>query len=279
MVEKITPSAPTVRSKVSTGYGRLDPSSIPILDHLIQGGIRPGTIFAVEYDPDSQWIAVATTIAARYLQEGCHVAYVSELRPLEHVKHDLAELGADVMAYLNSGQLYFYDYYSATLAGGRIEFASGQGGIFEPIPGGLRVRSLKVADLSVQWLRESKYGHEPYDVVETWPPGSLAICDSASEMLRFNDENAFAEYAISRVNPNERKAGRINLTGFVRGMHTDSFYKRIENAVDGVIDVRVLEEQKEPKNFLRIRTLKGQRHDALWHQIEVKQNGEACLSS
>ena len=151
--------------------------------------------------------------------------------------------------------------------------------MYEQIPGGLRLKSLKVSDLSIEWLRDSKYGYQSYDLVETWPPGSVAICDSASETLRFNDETTFTEYAISRVNPNERKAGRINLTGFGRGIHSESFYKRIENAADGVIDVRVLEEQNVTGNFLRIRSLKGQPFDTQWHEIKVKQNGEAWLSS
>jgi len=71
---------------------------------------------------------------------------------------------------------------------------------------------------------------------------------------------------------------RIHLEGFVRGLHSESFYKRIEAACDGVVDVRVLEQDGVLKNVLRLRTLKGQPHDTRWHEIEIKPNGEAVLS-
>jgi hypothetical protein len=48
--------------------------NIPLLDQLIPDGIEAGTIFTAEFDPDSQWLAVATTIAARYLQAAGRVA-------------------------------------------------------------------------------------------------------------------------------------------------------------------------------------------------------------
>lgn len=143
----------------------------------------------------------------------------------------------------------------------------------------MRLQSLKVADLSVEWLRLSKSGPRPYDVVETWPPGALNMIDNASELMRFNEENAYLEFLISRGMPNERRAKRIRIGGIARGVHTESFYKRLEGASDGIIDVRVMERDDEPKNFLRIRSLKGQPHDARWHEIKIKPNGEATLTT
>ena len=74
-----------------------------------------------------------------------------------------------------------------------------------------------------------------------------------------------------------RRAKRITFEGFVRDIHSESFYKRLESDVDGVIDLRVMERDEEAKNVLRIRSLKGQPHDARWHEIEIKRNGEATL--
>ena len=137
-----------------------------------------------------------------------------------------------------------------------------------------RIQSLKVADLSVQWLKGMKSGSEPG---VTLPPGSLVIAESISPGLRFNEEKAYLEWFENRVNPSERKGKRVTLQGIVRGIHNDSFYRRMENAADGVIEVRVMERDEEAKNLLRIRGLKGQRHDARWHEIEIKPNGEAIL--
>jgi KaiC/GvpD/RAD55 family RecA-like ATPase len=141
------------------------------------------------------------------------------------------------------------------------------------------MRSLKIADLSIEWLRASKHGWPAEDVIETWPPRALAISESASLMMRFNDENTYLEWMISRGNPNERKARRIYLGGFARGVHSESFYKRLEEDCDGIIDLRVMERDDESKTLLRVRSLKGQPHDARWHEIKIKPNGEAALTA
>ncbi len=251
------------------------PVSIHILTGLIPDGVKPGTQFIVEFDPESQWLAVAATIAAGYLRTGGRVAYVTNLRSPETVKENLLALGVDVSAATSEGRFNLDDWYSATLSGGRLE--GGGPSMFEPIEGGLRVRSLKVADLSVKWLKDMKQGFEPSDVIETWPPGALGVSESMSEDLRFNEEKPYLEFVITRGLPNNRRGKRINLHGVVRDVHTESFYKRLEGAVDGVIDLRVMERDEEAKNLLRVRSLKGQPHDARWHEIEIKPNGEAIL--
>ncbi len=255
--------------------------SVPILAQLIPGGIRPGTLFVVEFDPESQWYAVAATIAANFLKTNGRVGYAAFTRPPEEVKRVLSSLGVDLASVAREGRLTVDDWYSASLTGGRLESTgSGQTGFFEGIEGGgVRALSLKVTDLSIEWHSWKKSGPKPYDVSETWPPGALGIGESVSEILRFNDENAFLEWVINRTNPNDRRAQRIALYGYVRGIHSELLYKRIEAAFDGVIDIRVMEEARTAKNFLRVRSLKGQPHDSSWHEIEIKPNGEAVLVS
>ncbi len=262
---------------LGTGLSSTERVGIPILDKLIPNGIKPGTIFTVQYDPESQWLAVATTIAARHLQVDGRVGYVVNVRSREDVMQALSAQGVDVQVALNGGRLLIDDAYSATLTSGRLDPASPQIGVFEPIEGGVRWHSLKVADLSIEWLKQTKHGPQPWDVGETWPPGALSIGESESEILRFNEENPYVEWTVSRTNPIDRKAGRISLQGLVRGVHSESLYKRIEAAMDGVIDIRVMEQQGESKSFLRIRSLKGQPYDGRWHEIEIKPNGEAIL--
>jgi KaiC/GvpD/RAD55 family RecA-like ATPase len=258
-----------------------DRVSIPLLAQLIPGGIKPGSIFAVQYDPESQWFAVATTIAARYLQSGGHVGYVAQARPLEAAKRDFEALAVDVSATMKEGRLEIDDWYSATLMSGRLGHAGDQASFFEPIEGGVRALSLKLSDLSIYWQKEMKHDgpQESHDVQDAWPPGALIICESESEILRFNEENAFVEWKLGRNIPYDRREKRVSLFGLVRGIHTEAFYRRIESAVDGVVDCRVLEQDGESKSFLRIRSIKGQPYDGRWHEIEIKQNGEAVLKT
>ena len=215
----------------------VDRVNIPLLGQMIPGGIKPGSILAVQYDPESQWLTVATTIAAQYLQSGGYVGYVAQARPSEAAKRDLEALGVDVPAATKEGRLFIDDWYSATLVSGRLGHASDQASFFEPIEGGVRARSLKIADLSIEWQRDMKRA------TPEGPPGSLTICESESEILRFNEETAFVEWKLGRNIPYDRKEKRISLFGLVRGIHSESFYKRIESGVDGVVDCRVMEQE------------------------------------
>jgi KaiC/GvpD/RAD55 family RecA-like ATPase len=232
----------------------------------------------VEFDPESQWFPLATTLAGLFHRMNHYVCYLAMARLPSDVKQALTALTIDVNAAVKSGRLVVEDWYSASLSGGRLETADGRAGAFEFVDGELRANTLKVADLSVEWLKTSKTGPKPYDIVDHWPPGSLVIVESFSTILRFNEEKPFVEWMESRVNPEERKRKGITLQGFVRGIHSEWLYKRMENACDGVIDIRVMERGDEAKNLFRIRSLKGQPHDSRWHEIEIKPSGEVRLA-
>ena len=249
---------------------------IPILSEIIPDELKAGTLFLVEFDPESEWLAIATTMTAGYLHAGGRAAYIAELRSPETVRENLFALGVDVSVMSKEGRFWMVDRYSATLTGGRLE---GEGSsVFEPMDGGIRFRSLKLSDLSIQWLKEKKQGHEPWDVVDTWPPGALAIGESISQLLRFNEEKPYLEFIINRGHPNERKAKRIKLMGILRDVHTQLFYRQLENDYDGVIDLRTMERDNKRKTFLRVRSLKGQAYDARWHEVQIRRNGEAALA-
>ena len=242
-------------------------------------GIQPGTILGVEFDPESHWFALAVTIAAEYVKKGFQVGYDSQARPREVVIKNFESLGVNVIECMKSGLLWVDDWYSATLGGGRVESSNDRSGpLFEAIDGGVRLRSLKVADLSVEWLKQKK-GEIDYSDDERTPPGSLVVAESISPSLRFNDEKAYLEWVETRVGPTSRKSGWISLVGIVRGVHSDFFYRRMENALDGVIEIRVLERDDQAKNFLRVRGLKGKCYDGHWHEIRIRRNGEAALVS
>ncbi len=154
-------------------------------------------MFLVEFDPESQWLAVAATIAAGYLRAGGRVVYAAELRSPETVRENLLALGVDLSAAISEGRVTVDDWYSATLTGGKLE--EGGPSIFEPIEGGHRVRSLKVADISVQLLKDLKQGPELGVIVENWPPGALTYrsayrksFDSMKRSLTWNLRSAEA---------------------------------------------------------------------------------------
>ena len=251
--------------------------NLPIFDALIPNGIKAGSILLVEYDPESQWLTLATTLTAHYLMSGSHACPCACVRPREDLRNDLSRLGIDVDRSEREGLLRVDDWYSASLG---LEHPAGTLTWSDMMVGKgassyLQAASLKVTDLSVQLLKLMKDGSP--DVVDTWPPGHLLIWESMSPMLRFNDEKIFLDWLETRLNPYERKMKRIELQGVVRGVHSESFYRRMESASDGVIEVRLMERGEEVKNLLRVRSIKGQPHDSRWHEIQVEPNGEATI--
>jgi KaiC/GvpD/RAD55 family RecA-like ATPase len=253
---------------------------IPFLSELTLGGIRPGTILLVEFDPDSQWFAVSITMAGNVIQNGGNVAFNAMARSPEEIENELSTLGVDVPRAFKEGRLSINDWYSATLSGGRIEPLTPGASVFEDrdTQKGSKCLSLKVQDLSVEFLKDSKVSRESSRFYRPdWPAGTLNVVDSFSALLRFNDEKSTADYFESRLFPEQRKAQRITIMGLVRGIHSDWLYKRTEAATDGVVDIRVMEEEGKARNFVRVRSLRGQPHDSAWHQIEIKPNGEAGL--
>ncbi len=229
----------------------------------------------VEFDPVSQWFAVATSIVANWVRGGRRAGWAAMARPREEIRSDLARFGLNVLERERANMLLVDDWHSATLgletaagvAGERVE---GEGGPYN------RMQSLKVSDWSVHWLKMVKEGLR--DVGDDWPPGALTMADSISPALRFNEEKPYLEWVENRVNPWQRRQRGVTFQGVVSGIHSDLFYKRMENAADGVIDVKVIEREEQAKSYLRIRGLKGQTCDTRWHEIQIKPNGEAVLN-
>jgi KaiC/GvpD/RAD55 family RecA-like ATPase len=246
--------------------------TIPLLEPLIPDGLSSGTLVLVEFDPEGQWFAVSRSLAALSLKKGLRAVYFATARPREEVIASLAKLGVDVNEVEKAGLLRIDDAHTSTLS-----VDKDNPGFVAVEDSYLRVGSPKIADLSIVVGRDlrgsaadlSKWGSDQSDVV--------SIVDSWSPLLRFNEERTFLEFLETRSLPLQRKLGRIEIDGMANRVHSEPFYARLEGTYDGLIEVRALERNEEIKNMLRIRNLKGQPHDARWHEIKIDSRGEASL--
>lgn len=246
---------------------------LPVLGALIPDGISPATSLLVEFDPEGQWFAVSRTIAALAVKNGLRVAYAATARSREDVVASLTKLGIDVDAAERAGLLRIDDQYTATL---KLDKDNPD---LVAIDKYFRVGSPKIADWSIDQLRSIK-GQNRQSNLTKWgdnQSGALAMIDSFSPYLRFNEEKVFLEWMETRNLQLHRKLGRLPILAFSRGVHSEHFYRSLEGMFDGLIEVRVLMHDDESKNMLRIKSLKGQPHDSRWHEIQVKSNGEATL--
>jgi KaiC/GvpD/RAD55 family RecA-like ATPase len=200
-------------------------------------------------------------------------------RPRTRIVDDLAKQGIDVASKEQAGVLRVDDWYSPTLNPEQSRL-SGPGEAYEIIDRKYaRYSSVHVGDLNISMLRQIR---KQVSTLPQWSDdqsGVLAIVESFSVLLRFNEEKAFLEWFENRNLPLQRELGRVNLHGFGRGLHSEWFYRRLENVADGVLEVKSMERDDQLRTIVRVSGLKGQPHDARWHEIEIRPNGEAVLSS
>jgi len=250
---------------------------LPVLGALIPDGISSATSLLVEFDPEGQWFAVSRTIVALAVKNGLRVAYGATARSREDTIASLTKLGINVDTAERTGLLRIDDQYTSTLKLDKDNPDS------VPVDDKyFRVGSPKIADWSIDQLKSLKGAPGAHSqLLSKWreQSGALAMIDSFSPYLRFNEEKVFLEWMETRNLPLHRKVGRLPILAFSRGVHSEHFYRSLEGMFDGLIEVRVLEHDDESKNMLRIKSLKSQPHDSRWHEIHLKSNGEATLAS
>jgi KaiC/GvpD/RAD55 family RecA-like ATPase len=246
--------------------------AVPLIDRLIPDGLNPATSVLVEFDPEGQWFAVSRTIVALAVKKGLRVAYGVTARPREELVASIAKLGIDVDAAERAGLLRIDDQYTCTL---KLDKDNPDAVIVDDKY--FRIGSPKIADWSIDQLKSIKGQGRLLSKWGSDQSGVLAMNDTFSPYLRFNEEKAFLEWMETRNLQLHRKLGRLPITAFSRGLHSESFYRNLEAMFDGLIEVRTVEQENEVKNLLRIRNLKGQPHDSHWHEISLTSAGEASL--
>lgn len=134
-----------------------------------------------------------------------------------------------------------------------------------------RIDSLKVADLSLtlsSYMRSENLGPQP---------DRLVVFDDLTCLGRFNEEKLWLELELTRDFPVMKQYKFMGLTGIMNGVQSDSFYKRLEADVDGVIDFRIEERSRAVVNLVRIRNMRDARFDSRWHPLRLNENFEVIL--
>lgn len=105
----------------------------------------------------------------------------------------------------------------------------------------------------------------------------MYITENSSVVARYNDEKSWVEYQLTRVLPTVSMTKATNIRGITVGVHSESAYKQLEAAADGVIDLKVEEQEGELHNFIRIMKMLNAKFDARWHKLKVNDNFEITL--
>ena len=238
------------------------------IEDLLKAPLPPGASLLVEYDPTSIWYQASLSITAGWLKAGGVVSYHVATQPPENIRSQLAQLGLDVGQLEASDKLRVFDWYTATL--GR---KSNEKYAFY---------SLKAADLSVLFAKylmateEGQSGH-----ADSQPPRPspdwLRILDDSSCLARFNEEKSWVEFVRTRMVPIASLWKSTGILGIIKGIHSDSTYKNLEAASDGVIDFKLDETGDEATNMIRIRSMRPVGFDSKWHALMTGENLEVTF--
>jgi KaiC/GvpD/RAD55 family RecA-like ATPase len=226
-----------------------------MIEDLTTDPVPGGSVLLVEFDPASQWINASLTIAAGWLKQGAKVSYNVFTQTPDDIRSKLSRLGVSVESLEKEDKLRIQDWHTATLG-----LKSGEKYSEE---------SLKAADLNIVFSRQVM--REPPD------PNWLRIADNISTFARFNDERSWVEYLLTRNFPAQKLRKSTNLAGLIRGLHSDSVYKQLEAAADGIIDFKLEEAAEETRTMIRIRSMRDLHFDSHWHQVKVGDNFEVTL--
>lgn len=228
---------------------------IPLIEDLTKEPVPPGSSLLVEFDAASHWYAALATIAAGWLRTGGRVNYFIVGQSPDKVRNQLRRLGMNLEELEATDRLLINDWYTVTLGQKSKEKYA--------------IDSLKVADMSI-WI--SKQVMHTAEV-----PDSLRITDNVSQVARFNDEKAWVEYALSRMIPASAMRKETAIRGIIRGIHSDWAYRNLEAAVDGIIDFKLEESSEEPRNLIRIRSMRTVGFDGRWHPLKIGENFEITI--
>ncbi len=228
---------------------------IPLIEDLTKRPVPAGSNLLVEFDPKSLWYAASVTIAAGWIRTGGRVLFATTAQPPETVRARLRALSLDVEELATNEKLSVFDYYTASLGQKSKERDSAD--------------SLKVADLSVWFARDLMRSPAAPDL--------LRIMDDLSVLGRFNEEKSWVEFVLARMIPDAFSRQTTAIRGLLKGIHSDWVYKRLESVVDGVVEFKLDEAGDEPRNLIRISTMRNVGFDGRWHALKIGENFEVTL--
>ena len=239
--------------------------SLPLLRDLVPGSIEYGTMLMVEFEPDALWYESSLTMTAQAVREGRRTVYHVFEHPPNDVRSFLSNLGLDVKKLEEDNVLHIVDSFTVQTGLGFPKQTAGWSN-------GGADRSLRLWDWSLEAGQILKAGYR-----EEWK-NWLHIDENFGILLQYNPEKLVIDFTRTRALPEARDQKQISLHSFVKGVASDSFYKQFESLCDGIIEFKTEEAGNEIEHLLRVRALRGRKHDTKWHRLELSDNGEVSVA-
>ncbi|MDA4124914.1 MAG: hypothetical protein OK438_05640 [Thaumarchaeota archaeon] len=235
---------------------------IPFFKDLIPGGVEYGTVFLVEFEPQSCWYDVAYTMAAQALRKGLK----TDLHIFQHnpkaVRDAVKGMGLDVKELEGQDLLRFIDSYSVQIGVNPADLPKGADAF--------KTSSVKLED----WAKAA--AQQMSEVIPESERNRLHIDDNTAVLSRYNKEDDVIDYWRTKIIPLYKTREGVLMNAVALGVASDWFYKQHESLVDGIIDCRSVEANGVVEHQIRVRAFRGKAPDSRWRRIRIV-NGQAVL--
>ena len=226
-------------------------ATISILDNLIDGGLPQSATLMIIGPSASGKTALAENLMYASLSKKTPCVFVATMQFPSEIRKELKTLGFDISEHEREGRLVFVDCYSA---------AAG------------KTSEEKYSVSSVSDL--TRLGTELSTCLENLGKGTEVYLDSLAPWV----STIKPEFILSFIHATGAKVkaeeGRFY---FTVGTSVDrEFLTKIDEASDGVIELTMVETEKEPKRRLAIRKIRGRKHSSRWLDFSIVE-GEGLI--
>jgi len=225
-----------------------------VLDKALGGGLPRGTVLLLEEDTGTKPDALVAHFIAGGLRNGEFCYILNTEHPPRMIIKMLASYGIDVQKFTNLSKLFLIDGFTDAFGWG--EFRSDVKHVVHDI------RNIKEVHDIIRLV-----------VSSVKPKNNLrGVVDSLSTLLLSSrDEGAVFNY-IHHQMAAQKNFGNTLIYVLHKGAHRPETVKALEHIVDGVIEIRRVEEKHGSKSVLQVQKLREMHYSTkqYWYQVDAK---------
>ena len=227
---------------------------VPIISDILGSPMPRSRVLVGLYDASSSWLSLILTMAAGLLKAGNVVNVITLATPPSQIRSELTRAVPNLGELESANRFFLADWHTWMTGRKSQEKVS--------------METLSLAKMSLDQSRFQRQLSPSYDFV---------VADSASTILKYNDERAFMQW-FDRIVADVKLLKGIRLYGFLKKFHSEGLYTNIESIADGVIEFDYRERNGVLENAIRLKAIKGMAHPSDWRRLSITQDGSLAFS-
>jgi KaiC/GvpD/RAD55 family RecA-like ATPase len=225
---------------------KLHSATVSILDNLVEDGLpQSATIMILGPSASGKTVLIENLLHAS-LSKGKPCVFIATVQFPSTIRKEMSDLGLEVGEHEKNGRLAFVDCYSA---------AAG------------KVSNEKYAVPSITDL--TRLGTELSTCLESYGSGTEVFLDSLAPWVATIKPEFIVSFLHATGAKVKAEQGKFY---FTVGTSIDrELLTKIDEASDGIIELKMMETEREPKRRLTIRKMRGRKHSTWWLDFSIHE--------